>query len=344
MKILAIKFKFLGDVAVTIPALRALRQAYPNAELHFLVSEEAVPVIEYTPWIDKVWGYPRKKNQGTKQQALSIIRALRKEKFDLSIDFVGNDRGAWMSLAIGAQNRLGEKAPRGFLGRKYCYTYPMSKKFTDHIPEIDRGLELLSLIGVAKPNSLEPELFSNPKLKNFAQSSLPTDAILCHLSASAASKEWPVANWVDLYKQCPELHHRFVFSSGPSLRERKLLDDLSKQIPQAQTIKEVLSLEEFMALINYAHTVICGDTFSAHAAAGLKTPALVLFGPSLAKLWNPKGNSIIVEAQSCKCRHSVYKCTNDTHCLSSLPAKQIHEALMLLLERTKNSIGNKCDS
>ena len=49
LKILVIKFKYLGDVAVSIPALRALRERYPNTELHFLVAEDAAPIVPAHP-------------------------------------------------------------------------------------------------------------------------------------------------------------------------------------------------------------------------------------------------------------------------------------------------------
>lgn len=376
MKILAIKFKFLGDVAITVTALRALHQAYPNAELHFLVSEEALPIVQHIPWINKVWGYPRKKGQGNKKKALSIIRKLRKEKFNLSVDFVGNDRGAWISLLIAAKTRLGPIAPKGFWGRKYCYTHRVPEA-SNNMHETERELHLLSNIAIPRPNSTEPELYSDPKLIDYPEHVLPHGAILCHISASATSKEWPVSKWAELYIQSPEFQSRFVFTSGASPREIELLENLHSQIPNARIIKWVKfseqsldlknsliftdninqeekqqaiklyrniikqraistipSIAEPMALINAADAVICGDTFASHAAAGLGTPVVVLFGPTLPKQWAPKGNSIVVETDWCNCRHFFYKCTNNVHCLSMLPASKVHKALTQLLERT----------
>lgn len=366
MKILAIKFKFLGDVAISVSALRALRQTHPDAELHFLVSEEAVPVVEHIPWINKVWGYPRKKEQGTKGKAFAMIRALRKEKFDLSVDFVGNDRGAWISLLIGAKTRLGLVAPKGFWGRKYCYTHRIVEAPYD-MHETERELYFLSKIGIPRPTSTEPELYSDPALREYAERVLPAEAIICHLSASVVSKEWPVDKWVEFYEQSPELQDRLVFTSGASKREKKLLEDLHSRIPKARVIKWVEfprqlgdkaqeipeelywkiikgrkinntpSIAEPMALIYASAAVICGDTFIAHAAAGLGTPLVVIFGPTVPKLWNPGGNSVIVETDWCKCRSFFYKCTNEIHCLSVLPVIKVREALNQLLER-KNSI------
>ncbi len=362
MKILAIKFKFLGDVAISVSALRALRQAYPDAELHFLVSEEAVPILEYIPWINKVWGYPRKKEQGTKWKALSMIHKLRQEKFDLSVDFVGNDRGAWISLLIGAKKRLGLLAPKGFWGRKYCYTNRIVEASHD-MHEVERELHFLSQIGIPRPSSTEPELYSDPTLREYAEKVLPNGAILCHLSASVVSKEWPVDKWVEFYEQSPELQDKLVFTSGASKREKQLLEDLHFRIPKARIIKwlefpsqssdqtpklsedlywkiinkrkisNTPSIAEPMALIDACDAVICADTFIAHAASGLGTPLVVIFGPTIPKLWNPGGNSIIVETDWCKCRSFFYKCTNDIHCLSVLPVAKVRKALNQLLER-----------
>ena len=106
-KILAIKFKYLGDVVVVVPALRALRDQWPDAELHALVAEDAAPLLRHLPWLDKVWALPRTRGQARLAESWPIIRALRREKFDRSVDFVGNDRGAILSRLIGARERLG---------------------------------------------------------------------------------------------------------------------------------------------------------------------------------------------------------------------------------------------
>ncbi len=244
--------------------------------------------------------------------------------------------------------------------------------------ETERELYLLSKIGIPRPNSTEPELYSDPELRNYAEKVLPAGAIMCHISASVASKEWPVDKWVEFYKQSPELQNRFVFTSGASEREMQLLEKLHATIPKARIIKwvkfceqspelqdrlifstnpsdqektlseelyrkiikgrsnkNIPSIAELMALIDNCDAVICGDTFISHAAAGLGTPVVALFGPTVPKKWCPKGNSIVVETDWCKCRHFFYKCTNDIHCLSTLPVDRVREALNRLLEGTK---------
>src|SRR5687768_11145919 len=126
-KILAIIFKYLGDVAVTIPALRALHEHYPKCELHVLVAKEASPLLYGLPWITKVWAMPRVRGRAQPTQTWPIIRALKQEKFDRSVDFVGNDRGAILSFLCGAKHRLGPMANRGFLARRYCYNQKIAE-------------------------------------------------------------------------------------------------------------------------------------------------------------------------------------------------------------------------
>jgi heptosyltransferase-3 len=94
VKILAIQFKYLGDAVLMTPALRAISNRFPKSALHVLVAEEVAPVLQFLPWLDRVWAFPRKRGKANLKQTWPLIRALRRERFDRSVDFVGNDRGA----------------------------------------------------------------------------------------------------------------------------------------------------------------------------------------------------------------------------------------------------------
>src|SRR5437667_6862309 len=108
-----------------IPALRAIREHWPDCALHVLAAEEVVPVLNHLPWLNRVWAMPRTRGSPRFKQAWPIIRALRNQRFDRSVDFGGNDRGAILSLLSGARQRLGPIYSGGFLGRRFCYNQPM---------------------------------------------------------------------------------------------------------------------------------------------------------------------------------------------------------------------------
>src|SRR5260221_570825 len=104
-----------------VPALRALKEHFGDCALHALVPQEVVPLLEHLPWLTRVWGMPRTRGRARFQQSWPILRGLRQEHFDRSVDFGGNDRGAILSLLCGARERLAPLTEKGFLGRRFCY-------------------------------------------------------------------------------------------------------------------------------------------------------------------------------------------------------------------------------
>lgn len=326
VKILAIKFKYLGDVALMVPALRALRENYPDAQLEVLVAEGAETILEHIPWIDKVWGFPKKKGKALIYETLPLLWKLRRNKYHVSVDFVGNDRGAIVSRIIGAKKRVGLNTQKGFLGRKYCYTLP-AEEASDKIHESLRDIYTLKPLGLKQPSNFEPELYPNPELEAYSQHMVSKNNILCHLSTSRPKKEWPISSWIKLYHENPELHDRLVFTSGPSEREQALLKELKDIIPQAKTINPIPSVGHFIAIISKVGAIICCDSLPSHLASGLKTPAVVLFGPTTVEQWKPKGNSTVIAADNCCCLGHSACCLKKVHCLSLIEPKLVISAL-----------------
>jgi len=330
-KILAIVFKFLGDVVVSIPALRALKEARPEVELHVLVAEEAHPLVKTLPWIDRAWALPRTRGRARLRDTWPMIRALRAEKFDLSIDLIGNDRGAFLTLAVGAREKLGLHAPKGFFGRRYFYHEALPEAPGDW-HETKRHLHFLRKLGVAAEAPLALELHADPALQDDAAKILPRPTIIAHVSTSKPLKEWPQAHWSELAKLARADGHEIVFASGPAARERdslRTLGEISPEIPQLPPIKD---LGLYLAVLARASLLVSGDTGPMHFAAALGTPTLSLFGPSLIHQWAPQAPlARWLQAPSCTCSAHQESCTATTHCLNRLsPAQVWSEAKSLL--------------
>tara|TARA_B100001248_G_scaffold261923_1_gene255021 strand:- start:48775 stop:49782 length:1008 start_codon:yes stop_codon:yes gene_type:complete len=330
LKILAIKFKYLGDVVIATPALKAIHNHFPHCELHVLVPQEAAPLLTHLDWIHKVWHFPRVRGKAQLKASWPIIKALREEGFDRCVDFVGNDRGALISRLTGAKERLGPLVPKGFFGRKLCYTQTIEEADLNRHEAI-RDLHILSAWGVPFPQSPQIELKADPALEKEAQEKLGNHSIIGHLATSQPKKEWPLSYWADLYARCETNKKSIVFTSGPSPREQSLLDDLQSINPNIPVLRDIPSLDLFMAIAAKAQCFISPDTGPLHIAAGLGTPTISLFGPTATARWAPLGEQHqALQGGLCPCSGHQHTCTYKEPCIQKISPEAVWECLQHL--------------
>ena len=198
-KILALQFKYFGDAVLMTPALRALREKFPQAELHLLVPAEIAPLFRHVPWLTRVWPMPRRRGSASLRETWPFIHALRREHFDRSVDFASNDRGAILSFLIGAKHRLGWAEHGGFFGRKFCFHVRVPMKTTKQY-EAALLAGVLSGWQVPPPDSLELEIRTDQQLAPAAEKLLPQSAVLCHMASSQPNRQWPVRRWAELFR------------------------------------------------------------------------------------------------------------------------------------------------
>jgi ADP-heptose:LPS heptosyltransferase len=330
-KILAIQFKYLGDAIFLTPALRALREHWLDGEIHVLVAAEVAPLLAQVPWIKKVWALPRTRGRARVRDSWPVIRALRREKFQRTVDFGGNDRGAILSFLSGAPRRLGAMEGKGRLLKNFCYTetFPAADLPVTWIP---RHLKLLSVWDVPPPKSSRLEIVADPARAAEAASLLPAGRILCHLATSQPKKEWPVSHWLEFHRQARAAGWATAFSSGNSERERALLTQLKALDADIFALPPVMDLGLFLAVLKRARAVVAGDTGPLHFAAGLGVPVIGLFatGDSLrrtAPLYPPEQ---ILKAPACACdqqRMDSPVCQEANPCMGAIRPEEVVAAL-----------------
>ncbi|MDR1190539.1 MAG: glycosyltransferase family 9 protein [Verrucomicrobiales bacterium] len=331
------KFKFLGDVALMTPALRALRDAYPRAELHVLVAEESAPILRHLPWIDRVWAMPRKRGTWQVRALWPMVKQLRAEKFDRSVDFAGNDRGAIMSLVIGAKLRLAYKGHAGFLGRARCYhkLVPRRQKLL-YEPWYDLVV-LREGWGVRLPKQIQIEIAADSGLAGAAAELLPTDCMLCHISSTQPKKQWPLARWREFAAAAHDAGLRAVFSAGVSQREQEELAELRRLDADVEVLPPVRDLALFLAVVRRARVFVSVDTGPLHFAVGLGVPTVSLFGASGARSWAPQGpRHRVLTGGKCRCPQAWKTCANHAACMVNISSGRALEAARQLWR-----VGNK---
>jgi heptosyltransferase III len=327
MKILAIQFRYVGDAALMTPALRAIREHFPGCALHVLVAEEIVPLLQHLPGLARVWAFPRRRGSVKPGLSWPVIRALRRERFDRSVDFGGNDRGAIISLLCGARERLGPLWPGGFLGRRFCYTRTHQMQPGGH--QSFTNFQLLSAWGIAAPECPALEIHADPALANAAEQLLPHPVVLCHIATSQPKKEWPLAHWAELYRAATAAGQELVFSTGITPREQALLGDLKRLLPGVPTLPVLPDLPTFLAVLKRARLFVSGDTGPLHLAAGLGVPTIGLFGPSPANKWAPLGTQHrALQVERCVCGVDTPVCLCASPCMATLSPASVLQLVL----------------
>lgn len=333
-KLLAILFKYLGDVVVATPALRALRKAFPDWELHVLVPEEAAPLLEEVRWVDRIWKFPRIRGRLNLGASLPMIRLLRRERFAVSIDFVGNDRGALLSLMVGAKRRIGVVAPLGFFLRPRCYT--------DRVEEFDptrheslRTWAVTAPLGVPLPEDMAPEIAANPRLAAAAAEALGDAQMLCYVTASQPKREWPINSWVQFAKLARTLTPAIAFTGGNSPRERQVLSAIAERGTGVAILPAPEPMALFLAVLARSKLFVTGDTGPMHFAAALGVPTLSLFGPTSAVRWAPLGvRHRWLQGSLCPCSGHSAVCTAANACIARITPERVYEACAQMMRQT----------
>jgi ADP-heptose:LPS heptosyltransferase len=277
-KILAIQFKYLGDSVFITPALMALRAQHPDAEIHLLVAQEVAPLFVHSTWITKVWAVPRTRGRTRVSESWPFIQAMRRERFDLSVDFAGNDRGGIMSFLIGAQCRLAEVDHKPTLLQRLAYTITVQVSALP-VSWIKRHLRMLELaLQTQTPESPQMRIAADPALIGHALDLLQGHTIICHIGTSQPKKEWPTQKWIELYRLAHQAGHTLAFSAGPNDREQALLTKLKAIDQDIFILPPVTDLSLYLAILSQTSLVISGDTGPLHFAAGLGINVIGLFG------------------------------------------------------------------
>jgi heptosyltransferase-3 len=332
-KILIIQFKYLGDAVLLTPALQALRHEFPQSEIHLLVPMECSPIFNHLTIIDNIIGLPRKRGSINFFRLWPYIQKLRNKKFDMSIDFAGNDRGALLSFLINAKKRFANAdKPLNFFQKigytDIFYRETFSSPWTmKHLIFLNKALKV--------PVPIKPNLIVIPEsqMTSDAKNILKKHDIICHIGTSQPKKEWSLLYWLELYKIAKKNGYNLAFSSGINDREQSLLKQLKKMDPDIFVLPKIRNLSLFIAILNQAKIVISCDTAPLHIASGLGVKVIGLYAvddgvKNYSKIYSEDD---LVMGSKCKCIGDLSHfplCQNNSSCMNSITVKSIYNSLV----------------
>jgi heptosyltransferase-1 len=285
-RILLIRLGAIGDVMVTTPVARVLRQVMPAAYLVWVVEEKAADVVLGNPYLDEVivwrWASWRRESIRCRMRHHgAFIRELRGHRFDVGIDFQGLARSACLLLAAGIRHRIGNSRSRE--GSGLCYTLRVPRP-----PEPSsrqRCLDLLRPLGVVSRDrrmvigiEAEQRRFAAEFL---AQHGLHEAPYVCLCPATTwPNKHWIEERWARLadgLQQRLGLRAVFMGARGdlPLLARIQGAMRTDPVVAAGQT-----SLRGAAALLERAQAAVSVDTALMHIGVAVGTPVVALCGAS----------------------------------------------------------------
>jgi ADP-heptose:LPS heptosyltransferase len=291
MKILVIRFSSIGDIVLTTPVIRTLKQQVKNAEIHFLTKKSFVPVIEHNPYIDKL--------HAIEKNVSEVIPALKKENYDLVIDLHNNVRSLRVKKALGKKSFSFDKLN---FKKWLLVNFKINKMPAVHI--VDRYMETVKSLGVKNDNR-GLDFFSSEKDKleiGFFPASFQKGFNALVLGGNYFTKQIPYAKLEEI---CRLSELPLVLLGGKTEAEtgKKLQSVFGEKVFD---LAGKLTLGQSAAALNLAEKVITSDTGLMHIAAALKKNIISIWGNTIPEFgmtpYLPGPDSKILEIKGLSCR------------------------------------------
>ena len=329
-RILIINLAFIGDVILSTPVGRALKNAYPHAKIDLLVVPAAKPIAELNPYINKVFVYDKNGRHKKMSELLSLIFQLRTEKYDLTISTNFALRGAAVAFATGAPYRAGYDAQHG----KWLLTHVASAKRETLRHEAENYLDVLKPLGISTHDTSLCLIIQSQDIeyvkKHIVQTPGKKLVVICP-AGSYKRKSWTTQGYAQLISEISQYADCCLIGGKA---EQPLLNEINELSGQrGKVYGGIFTLGQSAALIHMADLMISVDTGPLHIAQAVNTPVLALFGPTDPYGWGPRNqhDKIIYNKIECSPCWGKGPCPNH-QCMVAIESHTVIESAIEMLK------------
>lgn len=325
-RILVIRLGAMGDVLMTTPTLRALKEKFPDAEIAYVTGKGLGTVVAGLPSVETVIEFDK-----TAKGFLALAPKLRAARFNLTVNLQPSVKTHLLALAAGAKTTLTYKRDHAFHA-------------------VENTLKTLAPLGI-----------DVEKCSRFTEFAIPDDAhakvkallaergisesetlVLVTPGATAASRQWPLENLVaflDLLTETRPAWRVGFFGGGG---DKAIAEEALKRVKRPERLENFIgatNLKESGALLARADALVTMDTGPMHLAAAVGTPLVALFGatspartgpaPTPPHARKPKTPLPLIHSEGLTCVPCMQRtcARGDLACLARLEPQRVLEAL-----------------
>jgi ADP-heptose:LPS heptosyltransferase len=295
-KILIVRLSAIGDVINTLPALMVVRHNFPKSYIAWVVEDKAKDLLVGLPYLNKVFIFDRRSPEKI-TRTCRLIRDIRKDEFDITLDFQGNLKSGLITYLSSASHRIGIKPARegNALFTNYKIILP-----SQPINRVERNILILKELGLDISKFLSekrscPTLSFTKENESYIDSFLSIHnpenkpLVVVHPGTSdfGIFKRWAPEKYAQLLDRLIETFDIIAMISWAG-REKALAESINSQMKhKAVILPQALSLNRLGLLLKRARLFIGSDSAPLHLANLVGTQVIGLYGPKDPRIYAP---------------------------------------------------------
>ncbi len=342
-KILVVRYRFIGDMILTVPFLRNLRYAYPDSQIDMLVAPNSGEVIENCPYVDNFIYFDttrKHKYENSNEEKKSFfyyVKKLRKENYDKAYVLKRSLSSALLCFLAGIKERIG-------------FATEFRRIFLTHSVKYDKQKhESLCFLDVLKSENIEikdtylenwiNEENTNKVLDLLKKNNISIDfkKVVVHATATNDGKIWDINNFARIIEYLANEKNIQVIFIG-ALQDKKVYDDIKYNETlkiQPLNLCGQVTIKDSLAVLKMVDFIIGNDSGNLHMASSVGTKVIGLYGPMPFEKWKALGNGNILLKADLPCMPCSLKgkCRNNKACMNSILIKDVKQAIDNLLRQ-----------
>ncbi|MDD4182269.1 MAG: lipopolysaccharide heptosyltransferase II [Candidatus Omnitrophica bacterium] len=323
-RILIVSVNWLGDAIMTTPAIKAIKEKFPQSYVAVMAPERVKDIFSDNPYVDEVMVFDEKKSHKSFLDKLRFIKQLRAKNFDTVFLIHRSFTRALICFLSGIKTRIGYKRRKN--------TFVVNRMITPPAKDIhkqDYYLYLFEKSGIDITDKA-PKVYVKQQILEKYRNDIAairqkhTYLVGVNPSANWLLKRWPAEKFAALSDKLikeANCNILFVGTKGDMPVVDMVVNNMKEK---AYNFCAKTSIKELAALIQNVDLFISNDSGPAHLSASLGINTLVLFGPTSSELSAPRGMKVEILKKSVNCEIPCYNIScQDNFCMKNIKLEDV---------------------
>ncbi|NOZ70092.1 MAG: glycosyltransferase family 9 protein [Deferribacteres bacterium] len=334
--ILFLRHDGIGDMVLSTPVFRALKEGIPHAVLTVLAGPGNRDVLSGNPFVDEVMLY-----EPGLSGTVKMLRELRRRSFDIVIDpfLTYKLHTAFLALLSGAGCRLGF----AIAGREVFFNLRCPEA-DDRRSISEQTLDMARALGL-NPRDSMPRLYVSTREREAAWESLKAKGaakgdilVGIHPGGRYESQRWPAGRFAMVADYIMSVYNARVVLFGAE-GDREAVQFIRKVMSNTPLLMDGVGLRSFIAALSCCRLLICNNSGPLHIASALGIPSVSTMGPTVPWLWWPRGEGHIVIRKDLPCSPCSLAVCASHRCMKLITVEEVIHAAGTQLDRINLDIN-----